>query len=660
MPSTTLNLGRVKGSMWYTGTADSNVDIASALTSAGYTPIKLDMYLNTSNGNVYQYAPVDDGLQWTLKGNLRGAKGEGFQIKKTYASVSAMNAGYATDGLPVGSFVMISSNVDDPDNAKLYVKGETAYTFVTDFSGAQGIQGEKGDKGDTGAAGADGADGADALVYYGETIRITDPLSINQIMNFDKSKFNREPVFGEYFVAIIKFFESFDNYSSGIYKTYLGYYEVNNANGVDSDGETIIVFAVLRTFVETTGTTGATGADGAAGADGQDGAAATVEVGTVTTGAAGTQAQVVNVGTSTNAILNFTIPKGDTGAAGADGADGEDALMTNYVGDGELSTSQTFFIADSKNNRPCKVGDNVIICWYKRDTENGGYYSYLVAAKCVERQSDGGYFLAIMWAPSRGATGATGADGVTPEIGENGNWWINGEDTGKPSRGEVGQDGAQGRGYYRTEAILSTATASIERSRINPANGKLLVSDTIVDKNGLVFAVTKECDVGDETVYIAYRTSIKGADGLGVPAGGTTGQILAKKTKTDYDAEWIDAPSGGGSTMYAHHLRISDYGFATGTEQVNIAATIINTSANAITFDTLKAYLETLDNGYSKRLMVSGCAHDGTGVTAIVYGLMLSSNNIIAIYNAMTSTQVEQSVQLNNSAMVDDTVVQIC
>lgn len=145
MPSTTLNLGRVKGSMWYTGTADSNVDIASALTSAGYTPIKLDMYLNTSNGNVYQYAPVDDGLQWTLKGNLRGAKGEGFQIKKTYASVSAMNAGYATDGLPVGSFVMISSNAEDPDNAKLYVKGETAYSFVTDFSGAQGVKGETGD-----------------------------------------------------------------------------------------------------------------------------------------------------------------------------------------------------------------------------------------------------------------------------------------------------------------------------------------------------------------------------------------------------------------------------------------------------------------------------------------------------------------------------------
>lgn len=155
MPSTTLNLGRVKGSMWYTGTADRNVDISSALMTAGYTPIKLDLYLNTSNGNLYQYSPVDDGLQWTLKGNLRGSKGEGFQIKKTYASVSAMNAGYATDGLTIGSFVMISSNVDDPDNAKLYVKGDTAYTFVTDFSGAQGIRGEPGrtgDKGDPGAA----------------------------------------------------------------------------------------------------------------------------------------------------------------------------------------------------------------------------------------------------------------------------------------------------------------------------------------------------------------------------------------------------------------------------------------------------------------------------------------------------------------------------
>lgn len=49
-----------------------------------------------------------------------------------------------------------------------------------------------------------------------------------------------------------------------------------------------------------------------------------------------------------------------------------------------------------------------------------------------------------------GPQGPAGADGVTPTIGANGNWFIGDTDTGKPSRGEqgpagaAGQDGAQG------------------------------------------------------------------------------------------------------------------------------------------------------------------------------------------------------------------------
>lgn len=37
-----------------------------------------------------------------------------------------------------------------------------------------------------------------------------------------------------------------------------------------------------------------------------------------------------------------------------------------------------------------------------------------------------------------GKPGATGADGITPHIGDNGNWYIGDDDTGKPSRGEQG------------------------------------------------------------------------------------------------------------------------------------------------------------------------------------------------------------------------------
>lgn len=44
---------------------------------------------------------------------------------------------------------------------------------------------------------------------------------------------------------------------------------------------------------------------------------ATIAVGTTTTGNPGTNASVTNSGTTTNVVLDFTIPKGDTGATGA-------------------------------------------------------------------------------------------------------------------------------------------------------------------------------------------------------------------------------------------------------------------------------------------------------------------------------------------------------
>ena len=58
-----------------------------------------------------------------------------------------------------------------------------------------------------------------------------------------------------------------------------------------------------------------TGPTGPTGPSGEDGAAAAVRVGTVTTGEPGTEAAVTNSGTDQDAVLNFTIPRGDTGSA---------------------------------------------------------------------------------------------------------------------------------------------------------------------------------------------------------------------------------------------------------------------------------------------------------------------------------------------------------
>lgn len=65
------------------------------------------------------------------------------------------------------------------------------------------------------------------------------------------------------------------------------------------------------------GPAGAQGPQGPAGADGKDGVAATITIGSVTTGEPGSDAAVTNSGTPADAILNFKIPRGESGGSGS-------------------------------------------------------------------------------------------------------------------------------------------------------------------------------------------------------------------------------------------------------------------------------------------------------------------------------------------------------
>ena len=64
------------------------------------------------------------------------------------------------------------------------------------------------------------------------------------------------------------------------------------------------------------GPTGATGATGPTGPTGPTGEAATITIGTVTTGDPGTEAEVINSGTPNDAIFDFVIPRGEPGGGG--------------------------------------------------------------------------------------------------------------------------------------------------------------------------------------------------------------------------------------------------------------------------------------------------------------------------------------------------------
>ena len=90
----------------------------------------------------------------------KGDTGEGFSISKVYASYEAMQAGWKADGVKVGGFAVIGSDVEDPHNAELYVKAADGYSLIADMSGATGVRGEQGPVGAQGPAGATGAAGA--------------------------------------------------------------------------------------------------------------------------------------------------------------------------------------------------------------------------------------------------------------------------------------------------------------------------------------------------------------------------------------------------------------------------------------------------------------------------------------------------------------------
>lgn len=76
---------------------------------------------------------------------------------------------------------------------------------------------------------------------------------------------------------------------------------------------------------------------------------------------------------------------------------------------------------------------------------------------------------------------------------------------------------------------LSTRTDSLEQSRLNQQQKNIEVDSAIGNLNSRTLAVEEELGQGGK-----------------VPAGGTTGQVLAKISDIDDDTGWIDPPEGGG------------------------------------------------------------------------------------------------------------------
>src|SRR5690606_26598864 len=100
-------------------------------------PVKITEAIN----QFLDYDSLTPEQKAALKG-VKGDKGDPFTIYKSYQSITEMEADMAN--VPDGKFVVIASHEEDPDNAKLYLRGEADFVFITDLSGAKGIKGDEG------------------------------------------------------------------------------------------------------------------------------------------------------------------------------------------------------------------------------------------------------------------------------------------------------------------------------------------------------------------------------------------------------------------------------------------------------------------------------------------------------------------------------------
>ena len=185
-----------------------------------------------------------------------------------------------------------------------------------------------------------------------------------------------------------------------------------------------------------TGAKGEKGDTGATGAKGADGITPTLEVGSTSTGNAGTNANVTMTNSNNVYTLNFVIPKGDkgdTGAKGQDGVKGADGitptLKVGTVTTLEAGSNATVTMSENNNVYTLNFG---IPKGNKGDTgASGGSGETTVinptitigtvtngdtASATITGDSPNYTLNLVLPKGDKGDTGAKGADGVTPTI----------------------------------------------------------------------------------------------------------------------------------------------------------------------------------------------------------------------------------------------------
>ncbi len=159
------------------------------------------------------------------------------------------------------------------------------------------------------------------------------------------------------------------------------------------------------------------------------------------------------------------------------------------------------------------------------------------------------------WIENSGVEGAAGADGATGATGATGPGYKATSTTSLACAGS-------GSKAFTTQAGLAYSAGC--RVRATSTGSGDWMEGLCTAYSGTTLTVTMDLNsgTGTRTDWNINATGERGATGstgstgsagTGVPAGGTTGQVLAKINGTDYNTQWVDQTGGGGGSTTGKH-----------------------------------------------------------------------------------------------------------
>ena len=272
-----------------------------------------------------------------------------------------------------------------------------------------------------------------------------------------------------------------------------------------------------------------------------------VTVGATTTGAAGTQASVTNSGTESDPVLNFTIPRGEKGEKGEKGEGSATvAIGTTTTGAAGSQASVT-----------------------NSGTDTSAILNFTIPQGETGPQGPQGEPGETGPAGPTGDPGETGPQGPTGETGPQGPQGNPGETGPAGPKGDPGETGPQGepgpanlvvitatasttaQGEYTPNVAYSEALAGIQANKavmikLENVTGRYYIpysanATEILASAGTISGSNQSIEL--YTLKWLAQTNIITLTGTkeGCTAdGGTSGQILAKKSDNNFDTEWID------------------------------------------------------------------------------------------------------------------------